>query len=293
MHAFKHLDQTQHGTLEFPAEYYYVDHLHPRYQMPFHWHKEWEILRVKSGVFQIFLDNEQLTANAGDVLLIPGGVLHGGIPSACLYECFVFDLYGLFRGSEMVKKHLRPFYRQELCPQSFFAFQPEGAITQITNDLMSVFSADSNARSSCYELETVSCICKLFAWILNNGCYTKASSDTYADNHRIDQVKVVLEYIEAHYNSCISLGELAGIIGMNPKYFCKFFASLTHQTPMDYVNFYRIEHAAYLLDSTDLSVTVIGSECGFSESSYFTKVFKKYKGITPKEYRNWRAHVSV
>ena len=106
-------------------------------------------------------------------------------------------------------------------------------------------------------------------------------------------MKAVLEYIEAHYNADISLGDLASIIGMNPKYFCKFFASLTHQTPMDYVSFYRVEHAAYLLDSTDLSVTAIGSECGFSESSYFSKVFKKYMGITPKEYRHCRARASA
>ena len=292
MHAFRHLDQTQHGTLEFPAQYYYVDDRHPRYQMPFHWHKEWELLRIKSGVFHIYLDNEQITANAGDVLLIRGGVLHGGTPSGCVYECFVFDLYGLFRSSEMVKKHLRPFYRQEVFPQSFFVFAPESTISQITNDLMSVFSANSSAQSSCYELETIACICRLFARILNNGYYTEAPSDSYADNHRIDQVKVVLEYIEAHYNTCLSLGELAAVVGMNPKYFCKFFASLTHQTPMDYVNFYRIEHATYLLDSTDLSITVVGCECGFPESSYFTKVFKKYKGITPKEYRSSRANVT-
>ena len=288
MHAFTHLDQTQHGTLEFPAEYYYVDDLHPRYQMPFHWHKEWELLRIKSGTFLILLENEQFTAKAGDVLLIRGGVLHGGIPNSCVYECFVFDLYGLFRSSEMVKKHLRPFYRQEICPQSYYPSQPENSIHQITNELMSVFSTTDATLSSCRELETVSCVCKLFSWIIRNGYYTIVTSSTYADNRRISQVKTVLEYIEAHYNSCISLEELAGLIGMNAKYFCKFFASLTHQTPMDYVNFYRIEHAAYLLDSTDLSITFIGSECGFSESSYFTKVFKKYKGITPKEYRHSR-----
>lgn len=288
MHTFTHLEQTQHGSRTFPAAYYYVDDRHPRYQMPFHWHKEWEILRVKSGVFRIFLDNGEFTAKAGDVVLIRGGILHGGMPDSCVYECFVFDLYGLFHTSEMVKKHLRPFYRQEAIPQSFFPFEPEGEICKIADGLMSVFSGNT----ACCELETAAYICRLFAWILNSGCYTAAAAEAYGDNRRIDQVKTVLEYIEAHYSSVLSLEELAGILGMNPKYFCKFFSSLTHQTPMDYVNFYRIEHAAYLLDSTDLPVTAVGSECGFSESSYFTKVFKKYKGITPKDYRHLRTHSS-
>lgn len=284
MHAFTHLEKNTHGTLDFPAEYYYVDHLHPRYQMPFHWHKEWELLRIKAGSFQIQLDHEQFTAKPGDVFLIRGGVLHGGVPDSCVYECFVFDLYGLFRSSEMVKKHLRPFYRQEICPQNYFPSAPDSPVHGITEVLMSLFS-----QSRCPELETSACICSLFAWILNNGRYAAAASETYADNHRIGQIKTVLEYIEAHFSSGISLAELSGCIGMNPKYFCKFFTSLTHQTPMDYLNFYRIEHAAFLLDSTDLSVTDIGAECGFSESSYFTKVFKKYKGITPKDFRRLRA----
>lgn len=286
MHTFTHLEQTQHGSRAFPAAYYYVDDRHPRYQMPFHWHNEWEILRVKSGIFRIFLDDGEFTAKAGDVVLIRGGILHGGMPDSCVYECFVFDLYGLFQTSEMVKKHLRPFYRQEAIPQSFFPFEPEKEICKIADGLMSVFAGNT----TCCELETAAYICRLFAWILNSGCYTTATVEVYGDNHRIDQIKAVLEHIETHYNSVLSLGELAGIVGMNPKYFCKFFSSLTHQTPMDYVNFYRIEHAAFLLDSTDLSVTAVGSECGFPESSYFTKVFKKYKGIAPKDYRHLRTH---
>lgn len=293
MHVYTNLDQKQHGTPEFPAEYYYVDHLHPRYQMSVHWHNEWELLRVKAGAFQILLDDEQITAQAGDVLLIRGGVLHGGIPASCAYECFVFDLYGLFRGTEMVKKHLRPFYRQQICPKSFFSSETEPAVCAIADELMAIFNDSAAQDTDCHELETAACICKLFARILKDKCYTPASPEVYADHHRIDQMKEVLEYIEKHYNSGLSLEELAGVVGMNPKYFCRVFAALTHQTPMDYVNFFRIEHAAYLLDSTDLSVTAIGTECGFSESSYFTKVFKKYKGTTPKAYRQLKASTAV
>jgi two-component system response regulator YesN len=54
---------------------------------------------------------------------------------------------------------------------------------------------------------------------------------------------------------------------------------------MDYLNFYRIEQAAHMLDSTELSVTEVGNRCGFWESSYFTKVFRKKTGMTPTEYR--------
>lgn len=279
MHAFTHLDQTRHGTPSFPAEYYYVDSRHPRYQMPFHWHNEWEILRVLAGEFRMYLDEEEYCAHTGDIFLIRGGMLHGGTPSDCTYECFVFDLYGLFRSMDMVKGYLRPFYRQTQLPQTFFPAEDAEPVQTLIGELMAA------PQQSCPELDTVACLCKLFSWILKNGRYSANPDSADAGVHRIDQIKTVLEYIEANFSTALSLEKLAGVVGMNPKYFCRVFSSLTHQSPMDYVNFYRIEQAAYLLSSTDLPVTSVAMECGFWESSYFTKVFKKYKGVTPKKYR--------
>lgn len=55
-------------------------------------------------------------------------------------------------------------------------------------------------------------------------------------------------------------------------------------TPMDYVNQYRIEQACHQLLTTDFPITEVAFNCGFNDSSYFIKVFKKYKGTTPKKY---------
>ena len=283
MHAFTHLDKTRHGTPEFPAEYYYVDSQHPRYQMPFHWHNEWEILRVLDGSLQIHIDDELYHAQAGDILLIRGGILHGGIPNSCVYECFVFDLYGLFRTMDMVKKSLRPFYRQTIIPQCLYSARCNSGFVTTVNELMAAFR--NSSEKDCRELIAISCLGKLFATILKLGLYAPATEKSIGSNHRIGQIKTVLEYIEANYGSGISLDSLADVAGMNPKYFCRVFHSLTHQSPMEYVNYYRIAQAAYQLDNMDKSITTIGSECGFAESSYFTKVFKKFKGVTPKEYR--------
>lgn len=280
MHTFTHLDRKQHGTLSFPVEYYYVDGLHPRYQMPFHWHNEWEILRVLDGTLQITLDHQQFSMEAGDVILIRSGVLHGGEAENCLYECLVFDLYGIFRSLEMVKPYLRPFYRQTQLPRSYYPAKSACPVTEIVGELMSVFSR----APKCPELETVAGLSRLFAWIQNNGEYEILSpQEGYVS--RTDRIRPVLEYIESHYPAPLTLDDLAQVAGMNPKYFCRVFRSLTHHSPVDYLNFYRIEQAAYLLDSTDLSVTEVGNRCGFCESSYFTKVFKKYKDTTPASYR--------
>lgn len=274
MLKFNYLDKKQHGTTEFPVEYYYVDSNHPRYNMAFHWHNEWEFLRVIKGEFHLSLDDEQFLVKEGDIVLITGETLHGGEPKDCVYECLVFDLYGLFGKTEAVKPQLRPFYRANITPQRFFNNNDTAP-----KRILDIFSIKHN--SPCIELETFSAISAFFAWLIKENRY-KTASDKSRWSSRI---KPVLEYIETHYKEELSLDILANVAGMNARYFCKVFFSLTHSSPMNYVNLYRIEQASFLLDSTDLNITEIATECGFWESSYFTKVFKKFKGITPQKYR--------
>lgn len=282
MHSFIFHEKKQHGTLEFPAEYYYVDSTNPRYHMPFHWHKEWELIRVVQGSITIHADEEKFTATAGDILLIRDSMMHGGSSIDCIYECFVFDLHGMFRHSDSVKKSLRPIYRMELLPDIFYAKADKPEIHTFVSMLM---DAHHQKGSDCIELITFGCLSMIFAYIIQYKLYTTDSSVTKSQSNRIGQIKSVLEYIELHYSSAITLEELAKIAGMSPKYFCRIFKAITQQSPLEYVIFYRIEQAANYLSTSDLSITEIAMECGFNDCSYFIRTFKNLKQVTPYKYR--------
>lgn len=293
MHYLNFHEGKQHGTADFPAAYYYVDRDHPQYNMPFHWHKEWEIIRVLQGELVLHVDEQEYCAGSGDLLLIRDGMLHGGTPVDCVYECFVFDLHGLFRDVSAVKKYLRPIYHNHLLPQVFYPDRQRD-IYPFADEIMSTYAHREHnpcapqsgiSFQNCRELTVLGNLSLLFASILQKEYYILSTQNTPDSSRKITQVKPVLEYIENHFSVPITLGELAGVAGMSSKYFCRFFHSITQQTPMDYVNYYRIEQAASMLVSTDLSVTAISLECGFNDSSYFVKAFKKYKGMTPKQYR--------
>ena len=274
MQKFDYLDKKRHGTSSFPVEYYYVDEKHPRYQMAFHWHNEWELLRIRSGSFKLTLDGDGYEIKEGDVVLISAETLHGGEPKDAVYDCLVFDLYGLFSKTESVKPHLRPFYKMDYATDRFFTSADAPVVK-----LLDIF--ENEDTSACLELDVISAIMELFGWIIKEGRYQKIPTKSKWSS----SIKPCLEYIEAHYSEQISLDALADVAGMNARYFCKVFYSLTHTTPMSYVNFYRIEQATLLLELTEYSVTDIAQKCGFWESSYFTKVFKKFKNTTPKQYR--------
>ena len=63
------------------------------------------------------------------------------------------------------------------------------------------------------------------------------------------------------------------------------FRQITGRTPIDYLNYYRVECAAELLCSTSDSVTEVALACGFGDVSYFGRLFRRQKGKTPGEYR--------
>ena len=72
---------------------------------------------------------------------------------------------------------------------------------------------------------------------------------------------------------------------MNASYLSTLFKRETGMTLTDYVNRKRIEHAIYLLKTTTLPISVVGQRCGIQDDNYFTKIFKKYTTVTPKQFR--------
>lgn len=282
MHYLAYNENKHHGTTDFPVAYYYVDQKHPQYNMPFHWHKEWEIILVLQGTLALSVDGQEYNAQKGDVLLLREGVLHGGVPQHCVYECLNFDLDTLYSNVRSVRDYLRPFFRNKLLPTTYFpSCFPD--VYSIVDGLLFPFRSEKD-EGLC-RLLTLGNICHLFAVLMENRFYLENSCNTSDVVSKITQLKPVLEYIETHFSEPLTLDELSKVIGMNPKYFCRFFGSITQQTPMNYVNYYRIEQAANLLSSTTLSVTEVGLECGFNDTGHFVKTFKKHKGITPKQYQ--------
>jgi AraC-like DNA-binding protein len=136
-----------------------------------------------------------------------------------------------------------------------------------------------------YQLTVLGCLYQLFGILLGRHDYVTAAVQVQQNQRRILQLKQVFELIESSYSLPITLSELSKAAGMTPKYFCSFFQQMTHKSPMNYLNYYRIERACDQLTGTDAPITDIAYSCGFNDLSYFIKTFKKQKGNTPAKYR--------
>lgn len=93
------------------------------------------------------------------------------------------------------------------------------------------------------------------------------------------------KYVLLHLNKKITLSDVAKHLHLNPSYFSRMFKQHTHMNFIDYVNQMKMEEAKKLLDHTSESVESIAEKLGFESKGYFLKVFKKYYGTSPVEYR--------
>lgn len=273
-------EKQMHGTKEFPIAFYHVDHNHPRYEMPFHWHKEYEIVKVIEGTFRLMLADSEIVAGPGENFFIPSGVLHGGVPENCIYECLVFDLDILFLHTDICRQYIRQIKHQDIIVHPLIT-DTAPSLCRIVDRIFS-----SMAEMPCgYELSVIGSLFEMFGLIFREKYYTESAPGCEPPFRHMDQLKPVFEYIEKHYSSGISLQQLSQISGMSPKYFCRYFQAIAHKTPMDYLNYYRIERSCALLSTTDAPITSVAYDCGFNDCSYFIKLFKRYKHITPKQYQ--------
>ena len=95
-----------------------------------------------------------------------------------------------------------------------------------------------------------------------------------------------VQYITEHLNSDLGIDEVAHKLGISGSYFCLLFKNRFAMTFVEYVTLQRMEAAKFMLIHSDKSITTIGYGVGYQERRYFTKVFQKQTGMSPKEYRD-------
>ena len=272
-------EKKQHGSPNFPIQYYRVNRTHPQYIMALHWHKEFEILRIVSGDFKLYINNIEYNLTAGDVAFIGCGLLHRGEPKTCEYECAVFDINMLRRRSA---DKISPLILPIISGNSLVNTLLQKDDSLLYSTVSSLFFALQN-EAPFFEFSVYGILFNLFHTLYSNGLIEKAAPNKRS-GHQTEIIANLIDYIETHYCEHISLKQLSTLSGLNEKYLCKLFKEFTDHTPIDYINSLRIEGACHEITANRKSITEAAFDSGFNDLSYFCRTFKKHKGVTPKKY---------
>lgn len=101
-----------------------------------------------------------------------------------------------------------------------------------------------------------------------------------------DEINKIIDYIEGHCEREITLKSMAQLVHMEQHYLSGLFKQKTGENLITYLHKIRIHRAAYLLKHTNLTCALIGEKVGFSNDNYFIKIFKRWMGMTPNDYRS-------
>ena len=101
-----------------------------------------------------------------------------------------------------------------------------------------------------------------------------------------EEMEFARRYFNEHYNEPISIQEYAESRNMRVCYFQRNFKQIVKHTPMQYLLTIRVNNAASLLETTDYSMAEIAAIVGYEDPLYFSRLFRKIKGVSPRDYRN-------
>lgn len=152
---------------------------------------------------------------------------------------------------------------------------------------LEIFEEIFNTLKDGYSTSNLHYATSLFHYFLGSLCYVqqyrKANNNDVDDNN---VVGVAIHYMKENIENGISLQSLSDYIGFSPSHFSALFKHQTGHAPLAYFNLLRIQRACFLLDETDMKVNQISYKIGIDDSYYFSRLFSKIMGMSPREYRN-------
>lgn len=164
-------------------------------------------------------------------------------------------------------------------------------LNNIQQDLLQYFFVYMERRSvrahkiSWLNSESVTTVAQLDRWV--EKCLDTLMSDTGEKTAGSTELMVrkIKEYVLAHLDEELTRENIAAQVNLSPDYMSKVFKTEMNTTLSQYIIDERMEKAVLLMRTTRLNVSRIAMEVGYGNFSYFTKLFKKHTGLTPREYR--------
>lgn len=276
-------------TLNSPYEAFWVDSHNENDPTRPHWHYYMELIYVVSGTLEAECEQRRSTLTAGDFAIFHPKMIHTIYPAdnaPYRYGVLKFDISRLSISNSYTPR-LRTLFETARMTRSADVFFPKEKISPLHP--MQTFSTCINelsAQEYGYDMIVHSQLCALLIGLVRiwkqEGLDTTEAIPTSADATSIDSIT---EYIDEHSQEPLLVEDLAARCNMSYSYFAKNFKQIYGRSCKEYIEFVRICKAEELLLFTDFDLTYISQETGFSDCSHLIKIFKKWKGIPPKQYK--------
>lgn len=279
---FELKENKPHGTKDDPFSTYHIENAGRSFQIPVHWHDEFEIIYVRSGFLTVSISGESYIGKTGEAFVVSPGNLHlmGAQTGTVDYYTFLFPLkYISFRTDDMLdEKLLEPLNSGHLmiCPRV------KDTAKELCEQLIEIYEAkkDESESKITTQVRTKIILLQFILEMWKKGFVIE--NDT---NGRNTVEKEMVSYIQQNFTGKISLREFGEQFHLSEKYISRYFKEHFHITLSQYVTYLRLEHAKQLLQDTDIPVTDVAMQSGYQNVSYFIRSFQKAYAVSPLKYR--------
>lgn len=242
-----------------------------------HFHKEIELIGVDDGELICTVNDKKIKLGVGEALLIGRGVIHKidylNSNSTCTYIQIDIE-----RFADFLLPHSQHLIYQFLGD----AYCEKYIVERERGMLIDIFSSIKQLAISYDEPMLKAEICRLVALMAK---YKLFPTRDMNETNGLSKILPTIKCVEKNYTRPITLDEACDLARMSKFYFCRLFKRVTGASFVEYLNFVRLYHAELELCNTDLQISEVAMNCGFTTIQYFNQIFKIQKGCTPREYR--------
>lgn len=255
---------------------------------PEHWHVGIEIIMPLSTEYTVIVGNERYRLLAGDIIVINSGVLHGlEAPPDGERIILQFDPALLYTLKEMETL-------LALIPSIFYITPDrEPDLYPFVKQQMDRIVHEYDEGKMLCEAAVYAALIEMFVEIGRKVTSQNINSQREIKKGKAEKQMEYLEvimkacnYINQHYQEKLSLENTAATVGFSKFHFTRIFKQYMNMTFYEYLNKKRVQCAEGLLYSTEMSVTDVAMNSGFSSMSAFDRTFKSMNGCSPSEFRN-------
>ncbi len=257
----------------------------------YHCHDYIELVIILKGKGHFLINGKEYPASEGNIILLNPGTYHKSIPdeesSTAFTECYL-----AFTDVEFIN-----------CPKNFFPLfhgyklitkLPEAWKKEIFHLCNSIAEESKSAETGRYfilkaYLIQILCLLARFQKQEREDAQKKEMNPRYEFKsfNKKYVIQQITKYMEEHYQEKISLDQIAANMYLSSFYISKLFKSETGDTPINYLISLRMQKAKELLDlDPEKSIQSVAAAVGYEDAYHFSKLFKKYYGISPLYYKS-------
>ena len=243
-----------------------------------HYHDEIEFVVVFDGSFLIEADGERYIASEGDVVFVGSGVPHSTVHLAPSLTSLI-----QFRENDFLSSGITRIIKYSVKYSNLSGERVRIIKNPLLFDSLTRLIIEAEEKNPAYEMFARSEIYKVLGLLYRDGILV--DTERFFATKEVQKILPALEYINKNYSENISLDSVSSLIGFDTSYFCRIFKEATGATFTEYLNFVRICKAEKLLGTTNMSILEISEAVGFASISYFNRVFKRVRNVSPGKYR--------